>query len=87
MHETTPEVILEGYRLAVRVSEQSGIPVMFVTAMEDLADAPELAGIKVPILRLKRYMLPPWIRPEQEDRKEDTPAGRTVPIGRPQGVK
>jgi len=87
MHETTPEVILEGYQLARRVSEQSKIPIMFVTAMENLADAPELGEVEVPILRLRRYMLPPWIRPKQDEESEQVPAGRTVPIGRPQGAK
>jgi hypothetical protein len=87
MHETTPEVILEGYQLARQVSEQSGTPIMFVTAMDDFADAPELGEVEAPILRLKRYMLPPWIRPEEEEKTEKTPAGRSVPIGRPQGAK
>ena len=88
IQETTPEVILEGYHLARRVSEQSGGPIMFVTAMDDQADAPALGEVKVPILRLKRYMLPPWIRPdEKEDETDVIPAGRTVPIGRPQGAK
>jgi hypothetical protein len=32
-------------------------------------------------------MLPPWIRPEKEEKNEKTPAGRSVPIGRPQGAK
>jgi hypothetical protein len=59
---------------------------MFVTAMEDLADAPEMVEVEAPILRLKRYMLPPWIRPKEEE-TEKTPAGRSVPIGRPQGAK
>ena len=88
IQETTPEVILEGYHLARQVSEQSGVPIMFVTAMDDLADAPALGEVEVPILRLKRYMLPPWIRPnDEEDEIDVTPAGRTVPIGRPQGAK
>jgi len=87
MHETTAEVILEGYQLARRVSEASGIPIMFVTAMENLADAPELGEVEAPILRLRRYMLPPWIRPKQETESEQVPAGRSVPIGRPQGAK
>jgi hypothetical protein len=86
MQETTPGVILEGYHLARRASEQSGIPTVFVTAMEELADAPELGEVEIPVLRLKRYMLPPWIRPREEE-TVNTPAGRTVPIGRPQGVK
>lgn len=87
MQETTPKVILEGYHLARRVSEQSGVPIMFVSVMENLADAPGLAEVKVPILRLRRYMLPPWIRPEKEEETQEIPAGRTVPIGRPQGAK
>lgn len=87
MQETTPEVILEGYHLARQASEQSGVPTMFVTAMNDLADAPGLSEVEVPVLRLKRYMLPPWIRPEEEEETRETPAGRTVPIGRPQGAK
>jgi len=87
MQETTPEVILEGWRLARQVSEQSGTPIMFVTAMDDLADAPELGEVESPILRLMRYMLPPWIRPEHQKETKKTPAGRSVPIGRPQGAK
>jgi len=87
MQETTPEIILEGYHLARRVSEQSGAPILFITAMEELADAPELGEVEVPILRLKRYMLPPWIRPENETKTDEIPAGRSVPIGRPQGAK
>ena len=60
---------------------------MFLAAMDDLADAPELSEVDIPILRLKRYMLPPWIRPDNEEDETDvTPAGRTVPIGRPQGA-
>lgn len=86
MQETTAGVILEGYHLARRASEQSGIPTVFVTAMEELADAPELGEVEVPVLRLKRYMLPPWIRAKKEE-SLNAPAGRTVPIGRPQGVK
>jgi hypothetical protein len=59
--ETTPAVILEGLRLAKEVSFQSGLPIKFVTAMWPLYDDPELDEIAVPILRLNRYLLPPWL--------------------------
>jgi hypothetical protein len=59
--ETTPEVILEGYRLAKEVSAKSGLPIKFVTAIGLLYDDPELDEIDVPLLRLNRYLLPPWL--------------------------
>ena len=82
MAETTPEVILEGWQLVSQVARETGLPVKFITAMDDLADDEQLQEVKAPILRLQRYMLPPWTRPE------DTPAGsqaeaRAKPIGRP----
>jgi energy-coupling factor transporter ATP-binding protein EcfA2 len=82
IQETTPEVILEGYRLAQAVSARSGIPVVFVAAMEEFADDPALAALDVPVLRMKRRMLPPWI----QNCDEPLPAGRAVPIGKAKGV-
>ncbi|HUU03789.1 MAG TPA: cobalamin biosynthesis protein CbiA [Myxococcota bacterium] len=83
MNETTPEIILEGYRLASKVAKQAAIPIVCVTAMGEMADAPELATVKEPLFRLARRMLPPWIRPQDEAGKKNTPEGRAVPIGRP----
>ena len=59
--ETTPAVILEGYRLAQEVSFKTGLPIVFVTAMGPLYDDPELDTIDAPMLRLNRYLLPPWL--------------------------
>jgi hypothetical protein len=42
MEETTPEVVVEGYRLARQVQEQTSIPVEFVAVMEEFADDPAL---------------------------------------------
>jgi hypothetical protein len=85
MEETTPEVILEGWKLAHAVAAQTGRPLKFVTAMEDLADALELRAIDVPVLRLHRHMLPPWLDSNQP-KTTHLPAQRPVPIGRPTGV-
>ncbi|MDD5306379.1 MAG: cobalamin biosynthesis protein CbiA [Deltaproteobacteria bacterium] len=85
--ETTVEVILEGWRLARSVSEASGVPVEFVTAMGDLADDPALKTVQAPVLRLTRIMLPPWLRPaEKKDSanpEKSAPAERARPIFRP----
>ncbi|MDH3285248.1 MAG: hypothetical protein OEQ13_10945, partial [Acidobacteriota bacterium] len=86
--ETSPEVVLEGWRMARSVSEECGLPVRFVAVLERLASAPELAEIDVPLLALERHMLPPWRRREagQDDApgaRETLPAARPVPLGKP----
>ncbi len=80
IEETTPDAILEGWRLARDVSAKTGKPVRCVALMEELASLPGLEEIEAPLLRLRRHMLPPWIQ------REDTaaePAARPVPIGKP----
>lgn len=59
--ETTSDVILEGYELALEVSAKSGIPIEFVTAMGPLADIAAVRAIPVPVMRIERIMLPPWL--------------------------
>lgn len=60
MEETSPDHILEGWDLATKVARRAGLPVRCVTALGQLADAPALARVEAPILRLHRHMLPPW---------------------------
>jgi hypothetical protein len=86
--ETTVDTVLDGWRLAAAVRAETGLPIRFVAAMEDLADAPELGEIDAPILRLRRHMLPPWLQPARAGVVADragagVPAPRPVPIGRP----
>ncbi len=88
VNETTPEILLEGYRMALEVERLSGVPVECVTAMGDLADSPALSVVAAPILRLERNMLPPWLRKSEKvdsagDADHGLPAARTKPIGRP----
>ena len=88
IEETTPDVVLEGWTLAREVAEKSGLPVRCVAAMEHLADAPEIAGIEAPLLRLQRHMLPPWKKSlvgaePSDDRSETLPAAGPTPIGVP----
>jgi hypothetical protein len=83
--ETDLAVILEGWELTRQVAERSGRPVVCVTAMGELARTPGLARLPVPILALERHMLPPWLKPAPTE--SNLPASRSVPIGRPPGVK
>jgi hypothetical protein len=83
MAETTPEVILDGYHLARKVAKKSGIPIICVTAMDNLAEDPALDAIEAPLMRLERYMLPPWLRPKSTAAEKDDGAGNVRPIGLP----
>jgi hypothetical protein len=90
--ETTPEAVLEGWRLAREVSRETGLPVRAVAVMGALADAAELAVLDVPVLRLERHMLPPWLeRADPGDRRlahaPPMPAGRPVPLGKPGPIR
>jgi hypothetical protein len=88
--ETTVDTVLEGWRLAEAVRARTGLPIRFVAAMAPLADAPELAVIDAPILRLHRHMLPPWLQavPAAGARPSAAamPAARPVPLGRPRPI-
>jgi len=61
--QTTPETVLEGWRLAQAVAAETGLPIRLVAVMDELADAPELSVIDAPVLRLTRLMTPPWSVP------------------------
>ncbi len=84
--ETTPDAVLEGWRLASEVSEKTGLPVRAVAVMDEMADLRELAVIDAPVLRLERYMLPPWLQRDETGepapRPVRLPAGRPVPLGK-----
>ena len=71
------------WRLAVAVSEASGLPVRAVAVLEALADDPALAVIDAPLLRMERRMLPPWLHAPLAER-DAVPAARPIPIGKPQ---
>jgi hypothetical protein len=82
IEETTPDVVLEGWRLTREVARQTDLPVRCVAAREPFARSRELAGISAPLLHLQRHMLPPWLM-RREHEAERAPAARPVPIGKP----
>ena len=86
IQETTPETVLEGWRLAAEVSKEADLPVRCVAVMNDIheADGADLSEIQAPLLRMQRYMLPPWLQAEPEGEDAPLPAARSIPIGKPQ---
>jgi hypothetical protein len=78
--DTTPDAVLDGWRLAQAVSREAGVPVRCLAVMENLAGAPELAAVDAPLLVLRRHMLPPWATAKED---AELPAARPVPLGKP----
>ncbi len=66
--ETTPDVIVDGWRHARRAADDMDLPLRFVAVMDALAGSPELDVLDAPLLRMDRHMLPPWRRPATGDR-------------------
>ena len=88
IEQTTEDVIVEGVGLAAEVSKASGRPIQVVAAMGELAESPRVLGLGIPVLRLERIMLPPWLQRATKDDNADghgapLPAARTKPIFRP----
>lgn len=63
--ETEPEVVLEGYRLAREVSEQTGLPIFAACAKTIVLDQTDQLSLPCPVLPLSRSLLKPWERKEK----------------------
>jgi hypothetical protein len=73
--ETTTRTIIDGYNLAREVARKTGIPVVFVSAMEEIVSQLNPGTVTTPVLPLSRRMLKPW-----EQRSGSTE--RLVPLSR-----
>jgi hypothetical protein len=70
--ETTPEVLLEGYRLAMEVHGQTGLPVVFVSAKKEVLEQMDTSVFACPVLPLTRSMLKPWERKADADHDQSS---------------
>jgi len=77
MDETTPEIVVEGWKLAREAARAQGLHIPLVAIMDRFAGQPNLDQITEPILWMRRAMLPPW------SLTIDQPAGVVRPIGKP----
>ena len=64
MTETTPEMVLEGVRLAERVAAAHQVPLQLCAVMEGVAERLPAGSLGYPLLPLRRLLTPPWLRPE-----------------------
>ncbi len=61
MEHTTVETIKEGYELLVEVSGETGLPIHYVTAMENFYKDVLSLNFNCPVLSLTRRLNPPWL--------------------------
>ncbi|MFH1465249.1 MAG: hypothetical protein ABIO70_12760 [Pseudomonadota bacterium] len=59
--DTTPAIVAQGHATVVRAAEALGLPVAFLTVLEELAPAiSHEARLGVPLLPIRRHLFPPW---------------------------
>ena len=65
MDETTPEVVLDGYRLAVETARLAEVPVVAVTVTEELAADLREEDFECPVVAMSRIVMPPFAQSHQ----------------------
>ncbi len=58
--ETTAREITEGYRFMRALSQESGLPLVCITAAEELLTELDPADFSCPLLIIRRQLVPPW---------------------------
>lgn len=62
IEDTNKAIIREGYELASRVADKTGLKLAFICILETLVKKMDLSSFDCPILPLARSMLKPWER-------------------------
>jgi hypothetical protein len=58
--ETTVEHIYKGYDFVKEVSDQSRLPLEFITASVELLPQIDVERFSCPVLPIERQLVPPW---------------------------
>jgi len=58
--ETTADIIYDGYDFVSTVSEETGLPLEFITVPSWLSDEIDIKRFSCPVLKLHRQLVPPW---------------------------
>lgn len=66
MDYTTPADIEDGHAYVSRLSKESGLPLVFVTAAADLLPLLSLERFACPVLPIHRQLVPPWKRSDSD---------------------
>jgi len=66
MGETTIEHIYEGYEFIQSLSDETGLPIEFITAESRFMEEIKTERFLCPVMPLNRRLVPPWIAPLDE---------------------
>jgi hypothetical protein len=80
--ETTAREITEGYHFMRRLAEESRLPLVCVTAAEELMGELNPADFVCPLLALRRQLVPPWKKAQSWKRDVNEASRGRVPSGR-----
>ena len=65
MQDTTIEHVRQGYDFILRLADQNGLPVEFITVPDALQKANDMTQFSCPLLTIKRQLVPPWLQAEE----------------------
>jgi len=65
MHETTIDHIHQGYAFIAKLSDQSGLPIEFITIPDIVKKTNDMTRFSCPLLTIKRQLVPPWLEAEE----------------------
>lgn len=60
--DTTAEIVLSGLKLAGQLREHTGLPVVFLSATDEVLEGIKPESLDVPVMKLNRFLLKPWER-------------------------
>lgn len=60
--ETGPDEIYSGYDFVQKLSEQTGLPLEFITVERDILPTVDVSRFACPVLVIARQLVPPWLK-------------------------
>lgn len=65
MQDTTMEHVRQGYDFILRLADQNGLPIEFITVPDVLQKENDMTQFSCPLLTIKRQLVPPWLQAEE----------------------
>jgi len=62
INETDADEIYSGYEFVRKLSDQSGLPLEFITVAGEILPGVELSRFSCPVLTIARQLVPPWLK-------------------------
>ena len=65
INETDADEIYSGYEFVRNLSDQSGLPLEFITVASEILPGVELKRFSCPVLTIARQLVPPWLKAKE----------------------